>query len=439
MSQNTRRRFLQGTAAAGVGYWVAGGVSAKETTSPNEKIRFACIGIGGKGSSDSSDAGRNGDVVAICDIDEQRLSGASKKFKDSTSFTDYRVMLDKMHKNIDAVTVSTPDHTHGPAALMAMNLDKHCFTQKPLTHSIAEAREMAELARKKGLATQMGNQGTSSAGLRESAAVLKSDTLGKVTECHCWTNRPVWPQGGPRPKTEPVPSHIKWDNWIGTAPFRDYAPGYHPFKWRGYWDFGTGALGDMACHTLNMPYMGLDLFNPTSVEAQSSGHNKDTYPTWSTIKFVFPANDIRGEVVLYWYDGKKDGKQNMPEDSLFTSRGGKSSRTGSLTIGSKGALHSKGDYGQSYELLGDIEKPKVEYVKSPGHFTEFANAIKGGAPAVSNFADYSGGLTETILLGNLAVWATGKKVEWDAKNLKSTNMPELEAIVRPENRKEFKL
>ncbi len=300
MSKNTRRRFLQGTAAAGVGYWVAGGVSAKETTSPNEKIRFACIGIGGKGSSDSSDAGRNGDVVAICDIDEQRLSGASKKFKDSTSFTDYRVMLDKMHKNIDAVTVSTPDHTHGPAALMAMNLDKHCFTQKPLTHSIAEAREMAELARKKGLATQMGNQGTSSAGLRESAAVLKSGALGKVTECHCWTNRPVWPEGGPRPKTEPVPSHIKWDNWIGTAPFRDYAPGYHPFKWRGYWDFGTGALGDMACHTLNMPYMGLDLFNPTSVEAQSSGHNKDTYPTWSTIKCVFPTDDIRGEVSVYW-------------------------------------------------------------------------------------------------------------------------------------------
>jgi len=214
---------------------------------------MASVGIGGKGSSDSNDAGRSGEMVAICDTDTGRLDGAAKRFEGAKKFTDFRVMLEEMGDKIDAVTVSTPDHTHAPAALMAMRMGKHCFCQKPLTHSIYEARLLGEVAREKGVATQMGNQGTAGSGLRKA-------------------------QGGDRPTPQPVPENLKWDLWLGPAPERPYGPGYHPFAWRGWWDFGTGALGDMACHTMNMPYAGLDLRDPISVQAETSDHNGDSYP-----------------------------------------------------------------------------------------------------------------------------------------------------------------
>jgi predicted dehydrogenase len=432
MSRRTsRRQFLQTTTAAGVGYWVAGGVQAKARYSANERIQFACIGVGGKGSSDSADAGNHGDIVAICDIDDQRLDAAAAKFANAKKFHDFREMLDQLGSSIDAVTVSTPDHTHAVAAGMAMNMGKHCFCQKPLTHSIWEARRLGEIAREKKVATQMGNQGTAEDGVRKAAKIIQAGTLGNVKEVHVWTNRPIWPQGGGRPEPTEVPAHVKWELFLGPAPYRPYAKGYHPFSWRGWWDFGTGALGDMACHTVNMPFMALDLRNPTSVVAETSEVNEETYPKWSIIKFEFPANDKRGPVTLNWYDGGK-----KPGDDLFDGIKGKQS--GAVVVGDQGKLFSPDDYGATFQLSEGLKAPEVEYTKSPGHFTEWVEAIKGGPQAMSNFAEYAGPLTETILLGNLAVKA-GKKVEWDAKNLKALNAPEVESVVHPQFREGYVL
>ena len=436
-TRTNRRRFLQTTAATGVGFWVAGGLQAAESKSPNERIAMASVGIGGKGSGDSADAGGSGDMVAICDIDTKRLEGAQKRFPKAKVFTDFRKMLEEMEESIDAVTVSTPDHTHAPAGLMAMRMGKHCFCQKPMTHSIYEARLMGQVAREKGVATQMGNQGTAMAGLREAAAVVKAGVLGTVSEVHVWTNRPIWPQGGPRPEPEECPPNVEWDLWIGPAPYRPYAKGYHPFAWRGWWDFGTGALGDMACHTLNMPFAALDLRDPISVQAVTSGHNKDSYPKWSIITYEFDATDARPALKLIWHDGGK-----KPDKELLD--GKNPSGSGCAIIGEKGKIYSPNDYGAQYEILGDVEKPEVEFEKSPGHFAEWVRAIKGGPPAMSNFPDYATALTETVLLGNLAVWVAveegeGEKVEWDAKNVKAKNISGLEPILKPEYREGYTL
>ncbi|MGE3779480.1 MAG: Gfo/Idh/MocA family protein [Pirellulaceae bacterium] len=439
MKHSTNRRdFLKTSAVIGSGYFVAAGLSAQESKSPNETVQIAAIGVGGKGDSDSRDAGSNGRLVAICDIDENNLNKKAKQFAKAQKFSDYRKMLDEIGKSIDAVTVSTPDHTHAPAALMAMRMGKHCFCQKPLTHTIEEARLLGQVAREMKVATQMGNQGTAENSLREMAAVIKSGCLGPVKEVHVWTNRPVWPQGIERLPEEPVPSHVKWDLFIGPAKMRPYNQGYHPFKWRGWWDFGTGALGDMACHTVNMPYMALELSDPTSVQAETPGHNKETYPGWSIINFEFPARGNRGPVKMVWYDGQK-----YPPDSLLG--GNEMSRSGALIIGEKGTLFAPGDYAEKgMKLIGNVQKPSVDWERSPGHFEEWIRAIKGGAPAMSNFPDYAGPLTETILLGNLAVFAAsepgmGKKIEWDAKNLVATNAPEVMHIVKKEYHNGFSI
>lgn len=442
--KSNRRDFLKTSAMAGAGFWIAGSTQPAFSRLANEQINFACVGVDGKGSSDSGDAGNSGNVVAICDIDDQKLDKAGKKFTGAEKFNDFRKMFDKMHKSIDAVTVSTPDHCHAPISAMAMKMGKHCFTQKPLTHTIYEARRLGEIAKEMKVATQMGNQGTAANGLRKGAAMLRAGCIGTVKELHVWTNRPVWPQGGARPAPEDPPSHLHWDLYLGPAPYRPYAPGYHAFNWRGWWDFGTGALGDMACHTVNMPYMGLGLRNPTSVEAETSGHNKDSYPKWSVIRFEFPANDFRPALTMYWYDGgKKVPRELMPDEFLDKDKDDgslKLSGSGCLVIGDKAKLFSKDDYGAQYKMHGDFSEPKVEYKESPGHFAEWVNAIRTGnqEPSMSNFADYAGPLTETILLGNLAVWA-GKKIEWDAKNLKATNAPEVEPIVKKVYREGYTL
>ncbi|OHB78386.1 MAG: dehydrogenase [Planctomycetes bacterium RBG_16_64_12] len=432
-----RRQFMQTAAATGVGFWVAGGLRAEEGESPNERIGMASVGIGGKGSSDSADAGNSGDMVAICDIDTKRLEAAQERFPKAKLFTDFRKMLEEMDKSIDAVTVSTPDHCHAPAGLMAMRMGKHCFCQKPMTHSIYEARLMGQVAKEKGVATEMGNQGTAEDGLRKAAALVQAGALGAVSEVHVWTNRPIWPQGGDRPEPEECPDHIEWDLWLGPAPERPYAQGYHPFSWRGWWDFGTGALGDMACHTLNMPFAALDLRDPISVQAVTSGHNKDSYPKWSIITYEFAANDSRPAVKLFWYDGGK-----RPDKELLD--GKTPSGSGCAIIGEKGKIYSPDDYGAQFEILGAVELPEVEFEKSPGHFAEWVRAIKGGPPAMSNFPDYASPLTETVLLGNLAVWVAaaegeGEKVEWDAQNMKATNVAGLETIIKPEYREGYTL
>jgi predicted dehydrogenase len=432
---SNRRDFIKTSAVIGAGYFAASGVTAQESKSPNEQIAFASIGVGGKGDSDSRDAGNSGSLVAIADIDDNNLGKKSTQFPKAKKFTDYRKMFDELGKSIDAVTVSTPDHSHAPAALMAMRMGKHCFCQKPMTHTIEEARVMSQVARDMKLATQMGNQGTAEPTLREMAAVIKTGCLGSIKEVHVWTNRPVWPQGTAeipnRLPEEPIPSHVKWDLFIGPAKMRPYNAGYHPFKWRGWWEFGTGALGDMACHTVNMPYMALDLRDPVSVQAETAGHNKEIYPGWSVITFEFPARGDRGPVKMIWYDGKK-----LPPENLLGEH--PMANSGALIIGAKGSLYAPGDYAErGMKLIGEVEKPQVEPPRSPGHFQEWVRAIKGGEAAMSNFPDYAGPLTETILLGNLAVYAAaeagvGKKIEWDAKSYTATNAPEVMHIVKKE-------
>ncbi len=425
-----RRDFMKTSAAVGAGFWVAGGVTAKASLSANEEIRFGCIGIGGKGSSDSADALSHGKVVAVCDIDDKTLGESKDKFPDAKRFHDFRKLLEEMEGSIDAVTVSTPDHTHAVAALMAMKMGKHCFCQKPLTHSIEEARMLGTVAREKNLVTQMGNQGTALSSLRLSAALIKNGLVGTVKEVHIWTNRPVWPQsfGLKVSEVDPPPAHVKWDLWLGPAKHRPFSPEIHPFKWRGFWDFGTGALGDMACHTVNMSYMALNLRNPTSVVSTNAPHDGNSYPKSSKIVFEFPELDGRPALKMVWYDGGE-----MPDAELIgdlpkqkTDKGERIYDSGALVVGDKGKFYSPGDYGGEARDTGLIVEGKfqnqrefastVEYERSPGHFTEFANAIKGEGKPMSNFPDYSGPLSETILLGNLALWS-GKRVDWDAANM----------------------
>ncbi len=430
MSRLHRRQFVKSTAALGAGAWVLGGVPARASRAANEEIRFACIGVGGKGSSDSSDAGREGKVVAICDIDRNILEEKRKEFPDAKVYTDFRKMLDEMEDQIDAVTVSTPDHTHAVAAVYAMRMGKHCFCQKPLTHSIEEARVLGDLARETGVVTQMGNQGTAGSSLRESAALIRAGVVGAVKEVHVWTNRPVWPQSnGLEIPSQPTPDHIDWASWIGPAKHRPYSPELHPFKWRGLWDFGTGALGDMACHTLNMSYMALDLKFPTSVEAEFEPHDRMFFPSRSKITFEFPEMNGRPALKMVWYDGGEKPADELLADLPKRRQNDRELHytSGALIVGDKGKFYSPGDYGEVPAATGlivdgdfvsqrRITRPRdgdaspfsqfkdIEYTRSPGHFTEFANGIKGTGKPVSEFTEYAGPLTETILLGNLALW-----------------------------------
>jgi predicted dehydrogenase len=381
------------------------------------------VGVDGKGSSDSREAGKHGNVVAICDIDERRLAKGAATFPDAKKFTDYREMYNEMGDKIDAVTVSTPDHSHAPASVAAMKLGKHCFCQKPLTWSVKEAHVVRALAAEKGVATQMGNQGTANTGLREGVEIVRAGLLGDIKSVHVWTNRPIWPQGEGRPAdAQPIPKGLHWDLFLGPAKERPYNGAYHPFKWRGWIDFGTGALGDMACHTSNMVVMALDLFDPTSISATSSGINSETYPKNSKITFQFPERP-RGDgdgkwsaIPMHWYDGG-----NLPPQELVP--GVKFRGSGSMIVGTKATLYSPNDYGAQFSIykpgtsdkVKDFKKPEASLPRSPGHFTEYAIACAGGPAAMSNF-NYAARLTGTILLGNVALRA-GKEVKWDAEKM----------------------
>jgi predicted dehydrogenase len=477
MSRRTnRRQFLRDSALAGVGFWAAGGVSLAGTSrSVLEKLNIACIGVGGKGSSDTDHAGNHGNVVALCDIDGKTLDKKAAKFDQAKKFFDYREMLTTMGKDIDAVTVSGPDHVHAPASVMAMKLKKHVYCQKPLTHDVFEARTMREVAKKMGVSTQMGNQGTAADGLRRAVEFIQAGGIGKVTQAHVWTNRPIWPQAPKvtaRPKeTPPIPEHVKWDLFLGVAPERPYNPCYHPFAWRGWWDFGTGALGDMACHTANMAFMALKLGYPTTIAAENGEINPETYPGWARINFQFPARGDMPAVKFVWYEGHKDGATVLPAAELVKGQGEKdkdnciffkdkkwyfrsaAGRTkdvssGSFLIGEKAILFSPDDYGaDAYVITEDrVERLTGKPEKLPsnnrgdnGMKAEWVKAIAEGKPSValSNF-DYAAMLTETILLGNVAM-RVGKKLEWDGPNLKVTNCPEAEKYIKREYRKGWTL
>lgn len=440
--KQNRRDFLQASAAAGAGYWALGGLAAAQSTAANEQIQIACIGVGGKGDSDTTNASRFGKVVALCDIDDQTLAGKESVMKSGNTFSDYRDLFDKMGDKVDAVTVSTPDHMHAVIAAAAMKMGKHVYCQKPLTRTIWEARRLGEIAKENNVVTQMGNQFTAYNPMRQAAAQIKAGNLGNVSEVHVWTNRPVWPQGGERPAPSDPPANVHWDLWLGVAPKRPYAEGaYHDFAWRGWWDFGTGALGDMACHTCNLPFMALNMRDPVAVEAETSGHNHDSYPEWSTIKFDFPELDGRAAFTLYWYDGGKKPSNDLFTDVTLKNADGSPapSASGVVLIGDKAKMYAAGDYADGgIEIIG-ADEMKVSYQRSRGHEREFYDGIRDRSKVpVSNFPDYAGPLTETILLGNLAVWK-GSRVEWDAKNLVPLNDESLMKIVKPDYQNGYEL
>jgi predicted dehydrogenase len=462
MSRRTsRREFLATTGAAGLAG--AGMLLLPERTwgdpkGANEKLNVAVIGAGGRGSANwSAVAGAGENIVAICDIDEKMAAKCREKFPQAPFYTDFRKMLEKEGKGIDAVLVSTPDHTHAVAGVMAMRMGKHVYCEKPLTHSVYEARLMKKVAAEMKVATSMGNQGTAENGLRTAVEVVQSGAIGPVKEVHVWTNRPVWKTGMTRPtETVEVPKTIDWECFIGPAAMKPYHPSIHPFQWRGYWDYGTGALGDMACHTANMAFMACKLGYPIAVEAVSDTLNPDTFPAWSTVTYHFPARGDLPPLKWVWYDGKRDGGkvQNLPPEEITSklpkdkkkSKDGQEvealASSGSVLIGEKGMVYSPNDYGASFKLLPakDFEgykPPTPTLPRSPGHHKEWINACKGGPAAMANF-DYAAFLTEVVVLGNVAI-KLGKKIDWDGPNMKATNCPEAEALVKPEMRKGWEL
>ena len=434
-NEMTRRTFLKGAALGGASLLFLHDSRMAFGYEANEKLNIAIIGCGGRGGGNlGSVSGQN--IVALCDTNNNTVAKAAEKFPKAKVYADFRRMLDQMDKEIDAVVVSTPDHTHAAAAVMAMKMGKHAYCEKPLTYSIHEARVMAETARKHKVATQMGNQGTAGGGFRESVEVVRSGALGDVFEVHVWSNRPVWPQGVERPReTPPAPDNLHWDLWLGPAPKRSYNPAYEPFKWRGWKDFGTGAVGDMGCHTLNLSFMSLNLRNPSYIEAETHGMTAESYPSSSIITFHFPARGNLRSLRLKWYDGGL-----KPNDDLLY--GMKLPGSGALIRGTKGRMYSTDDYGSSYQLLPkedfvDFKKPEPTLPRSPGHHEEWIRACKGGEPAMSNF-EYGAALTETLLLGNLAI-LTGQPITWDAKNMKAIGCPEADQYISREYREGWTL
>jgi predicted dehydrogenase len=443
--RSSRREFIGSSAAIGAGFWITGVERGYgQEKSPNAKLNVACIGTGGQGGSDMGNVGKTENIVALCDIDSKRNDEAGKKYPEAKKYNDYRKMLEEMAPKIDAVTVGTPDHHHAPASVMAMKLGKGVYTQKPLTHSVYEARVMRETANKYKVATQMGNQGTAGGNLRQSVEIIQSGAIGDVKEVHIWTNRPVWPQSPDikaRPeKAMPVPENINWDVWLGPAPERPYHSVYLHFKWRGWWDFGTGALGDMACHTANLPYMALKLGAPTTISAESEEPNPETCPAWAKVTYEFPARGEMPPVKVVWYEGKKDGQKVLPPLDLL--QGEKCSDSASLIVGSKGSMYSPDDYGGRSVWLPkdqfkDYKPPAPTLPRSPGHHAEWILACKGGPKALSN-VDYAGPFTEFVLLGNVAI-RTQKKLEWDAEALRAKNCPEADQYIKREYRKGWTL
>jgi len=419
----SRRDLLKASAAVAVAPVIA------HATHKQEKVRFGIIGVRGRGGSNLDSAAQYGSVVALCDVDATFRGEALAAHPDAATFEDFRQMLDAMHKQIDAVVVSTPDHMHAAAAAAAMRYGLHVYCEKPMTRTIAEARRLAQLAKDKKLATQMGNQGTSLPSLRQAAEHIRRGTFGAVKEVHCWTDRSGgwWPQGVDRPQPAPTPKNIDFNLWLGPSPDRPYAPGYHPFAWRGWWDFGSGALGDIGCHCMNLPFAALDLRDPIAVQAQTSGHNRDSFPSWSIVTYEFGQRGKRAPLKLFWYDGGKVPSQDIAPTLKYPPNG-------CLIVCEQAVLYAAAEYAGSVEIIGQGPMPAIDVDISPGHFAEWVRAIQGGKPAMSNFPNYAGPLTETVLLGNLAVWADGPRVEWDARKMAVKGTNEFDKLIRPPRR-----
>jgi predicted dehydrogenase len=451
----SRRTFVGGVAAtAGVMIVPRHVLGGTGYTPPSDKLNIATVGAGGMGANNTAKcAGEN--IVALCDVDDEKAAPIFKKYPEAKTYRDFRVMLEKQ-KEIEAVIVATPDHNHAVIAMACMQAGKHVYVQKPLTRTIWEARMLTEAARKYKVATQMGNQGHSGEGVRLIEEWIADGAIGKVHEVHSWTKRPIWPQGMPRPEdTPPVPSTLDWDLWIGPSSMRPYNPAYHPWSWRSWWDFGAGALGDMACHVMDATYTALKLGYPTSVQAYiayqfaapkpgEKGYGRrmeyhDSFPMASIVHYTFPARGKKYPALEYhWYDGGLLPKR--PEE-LEPER--KMPESGTLFIGERGKLICE-TYSESPRLIPEsrmqaYKRPKKTIPRvEGGHEQNWIDACKGKTKAVSHF-DYAGPFTETVLLGNLAIWYAGQKLEWDGPNMKVTNFAEANELVKPKFREGWKL
>jgi predicted dehydrogenase len=457
----SRRQFLRATTVSTAAFMAlpAGVLGLRGSPSANEKLNLAGIGIGGQGAHDLSQM-ESENIVALCDVDRNHASRVFKRYPNAKQFTDYRRMLDEM-KEIDGVVIATPDHHHACASMEAIKRGKHVYCEKPLTHSVWEARQVAQAAREAKVATQMGNQGQASDETRQLCEHVWAGVIGKVREVHIWTDRPsrglfevYWPQGLERPKdTPPVPSTLDWDLWLGPAPLRPYNPAYLPFVWRGWWDFGTGALGDIGCHAMDPVFRALKLGAPLHVQGASTRVNEETFPLGSIVTWQFPARPAAPQsnnVFTHGLKGASAGRIEMPPCKLVWYDGGlrpprpdglpegaKMGDNGRLLVGEKGFILNT-------KVFPEARAEKAASVvstipRSPGHYKEWMLACKGGAPAGSNF-EWAGPLAESVLLGNVALRVqlredlTLCKLLWDSQALKFTNLPDANNFVRREYR-----
>jgi len=437
--RSSRRRFMQEAAAVAaftiVPRHVLGGAGH---TPPSEKLNIAGIGIGGRGEGDLDEVGTE-NIVALCDVDEAYAGRVFKKYPNARKWTDFRKMLDEQ-EDIDAVVIATPDHLHAVIAMAAIKRGKHVYCEKPLAHSIWECRQLAEAAREAKVATQLGNQGQASESNRLVSEIIWDGAIGTVREVHAWCNRPISPRGIERPKdTPPVPATLDWDLWLGPAKSRPYHPCYLPFSWRGWWDFGTGVLGDIGCHQLDPVFRALKLGYPTAVEACSSnmdegpGVKEETAPKASIVRFEFPAREGFPPLALTWYDGGL-----MPQRPVELEEGRKFGEADdNLFVGDKGKM-------LGYRLIPEARmkeygKPPQRIERSPGHHKEWLIACKGGPAARASF-DWAGPLTEVVLYGNIALrmerqlYEKGLKLHCDGPNMRITNLPEANRYIRDEYR-----
>jgi predicted dehydrogenase len=462
----SRRRFLANSGIASAAFATLPGHALGQGANkpPSEKLNLAAIGIGGQGAEDLKQL-ESENIVALCDVDWRYAAPVFKKYPQARAFKDYRQMLDEM-KEIDAVVIATPDHHHAFAAMEAIKRGKHVYCEKPLTHSVWEARQLASAAREAKVATQMGNGGQASADCRRLSELVWTGVIGNVLEAHIWTDRPsnglfneYWPQGVRRPQDKPaVPDTLNWDLWLGPAPERPYHPAYLPFKWRGWWDFGTGALGDIGCHSCDPVFRALKLAAPISVQGASTRVNEETFPIGSMVTYEFPARDASVQANNYHVAGLTGpgaGAITMPPCKLIWYDGGlrpprpaglpdgkQLGDSGRLLIGDKGFILGTTVYPESRaKEVGEIP---ATIPRSPGHHLEWVQACKGGKPAGANF-DWAGPLAEAVLLGNVTLrvqlreYLTRFKLLWDSANLSFTNLEDANAFLRREYRSGWSL
>lgn len=473
---NPRREFIKNVAIAAAGFIIVPRhvLGGKGFISPSDRLVVAGVGVGGKGYSDLQSIYKSGkaEIAFLCDVDDRRAAASLKDYPKAKYYKDWRELFDKEAKSFDAVTVSTPDHNHAITTLAAMQLGKHVYVQKPLTHDIYEARILAEAAKKYKVVTQMGNQGASNDGPRQLKEWYDAGLIGKVHTVYAWTNRPVWPQGLPWPATKTeVPKGLDWDLWLGTAPYKDYVPHVVPFNWRGWWDYGTGALGDMGCHLLEAPFSVLNLSYAKDVQASvgsvyvdefKRGYFPESCPPSSHVTITFPkTNKTKGPVTVHWMDGgiQPERPDELGANELFGDGG-----NGTLFIGTKGKMMAS-TYGANPRLLplskNNEIKVKQKFERIPqgaqGHYAQWVEAaIAGyGNKEVSSPFEIAGPLTEAILMANLAIRAhdiqkvktdgkieyPGRNIEllWDHHNMRVTNFDEVNQFVKREYRKGWNL